>query len=123
MILAQPLTIYLGTADTVQDKYFDKGAAAMKQGESRYERGKKCFALAQELAKKNGWKFGWRLVEAPMIGHDAKAMFDHLNCDEALGLGSRDAQRKRSGARSAWGQDPARSAALALRVAATRMQF
>src|SRR5437868_13595277 len=63
--LAQPLTIYLGTADTVQDKYFDKGPAAMKQGESRYERGKKCVALAEEVARKNGWEFGWRLVEAP----------------------------------------------------------
>jgi len=95
VILAQPLTIYLGTADTVQDKYFGKGGAATGEGESRYERGKKGFALAQELAKKNGWKCGWRLVEAPMIGHDAKSRFHHLNCDEAL----------------------------ALRVAATRMQF
>jgi poly(3-hydroxybutyrate) depolymerase len=84
--LAQPLTLYLGTGDTEQDKNFDKSPSAMKQGESRYERGQNCFKLAQELAKTKGWKFNWRLVEAPKIGHNAREMFDHLQCDDALGL-------------------------------------
>jgi hypothetical protein len=84
--LAQPLTIYLGTADTVADKNFDKSPNAMKQGASRYERGKTCFALAEKLARDKGWTLGWRLVEAPKIDHDAKAMFDHVNCDDALGM-------------------------------------
>ena len=37
----------------------------MKQGDSRYERGKNCFKLAEKLAKDKGWTFGWQLVEAP----------------------------------------------------------
>jgi pimeloyl-ACP methyl ester carboxylesterase len=84
--LAQPLTVYLGTADIVADKNFEKTPNAMKQGASRYERGHNCFMLAEKLAKDKGWTFGWRLVEAPKIAHDAKGMFDHINCDDALGL-------------------------------------
>jgi poly(3-hydroxybutyrate) depolymerase len=84
--LTQPLTIYLGTADIVADKNFEKSAKAMKQGDSRYERGKNAFAMAKKLAKDRGWKFNWRLVEAPDIAHNAKGMFDHRNCDRALGI-------------------------------------
>lgn len=82
--LAQPLTLYLGTADTEQDKYFDKSELANKQGASRYERGRNVFRAAEELATKNGWTFGWRLVEAPDVGHDHEKMFDHPRCAEAL---------------------------------------
>jgi poly(3-hydroxybutyrate) depolymerase len=66
--LAQPLTFYLGTADTEADKYFDKSPKAMKQGASRYERGKKCFELAEKLASQKGWSSvggWWRL---PRLG-------------------------------------------------------
>jgi poly(3-hydroxybutyrate) depolymerase len=81
--LAQPLTIYVGTADTGSQN-LPQGETAMKQGATRYERGKNCFQIAQELARTKGWEFNWRLVEAPDISHDAKAMFDHKNCAEAL---------------------------------------
>lgn len=82
--LAQPLTIYLGTADIIQDENFEKSANANKQGDSRYQRGKKAFQLAEELAKNKGWNFGWRLVEAPEIGHNAKLMFEHAQCKTAI---------------------------------------
>jgi pimeloyl-ACP methyl ester carboxylesterase len=81
--LAQPMTIYVGTADLLKDN-LPLGEIANKQGPNRYERGKNCFKAAQDLAKDKGWTCNWRLIEAPDIGHDAKKMFDHPNCDEAL---------------------------------------
>lgn len=81
--LAQPITLFLGTADTGSEN-LPQGESARKQGATRYERGKNCFKTAQELAQAKGWKFNWRLVEAPDIGHDAKAMFNHTNCAESL---------------------------------------
>lgn len=81
--LAQPITVYLGTAD-LGDVNLSKTATAMKQGASRYERGQNCFRLAAELAEKNGWPINWRLVEAPDVAHDVQAMFDHANALEAL---------------------------------------
>jgi poly(3-hydroxybutyrate) depolymerase len=86
--LAQPLTIYVGTADTGSQN-LPRSETANKQGATRYERGTNCFKAAQELAKAQGWEFNWRLVEAPDIGHDAKAMFDHKNCAQALFPGSK----------------------------------
>jgi hypothetical protein len=82
--LAQPLTLYLGTGDTVQDEYFDTKPVAMKQGGSRLERGRTVFKLAKELAEKKSWPFGWTLVEADGVEHDAKKMFAHPKCLEAL---------------------------------------
>ena len=81
--LAQPLTIYLGTGD-LGNKDLPDDEAAVKQGTTRYERGKNCFRSAEELAKKNGWLFHWRLVEAPDIAHSAKAMYEHPKVEEAL---------------------------------------
>lgn len=74
--LAAPLTLYLGTAD-VLSKDLDVTPEAMRQGKTRFERGHACFDMAQALAKKNGWPFNWRLVEAPDQGHSAGAMFGH----------------------------------------------
>lgn len=74
--LAAPLTLYLGTADTdPHSRNLDRSAAALRQGASRYERGRACFAFAQALAAERGWTFGWRLVEADGVGHDAAMMF------------------------------------------------
>jgi poly(3-hydroxybutyrate) depolymerase len=82
--LAQPLTIYLGTEDTIQDEYFEKSEAANRQGNSRYQRGRNSFREARELAQRKGWNCAWRLVEAPGVGHDHEAMFNHAQCDIAL---------------------------------------
>lgn len=82
--LARPLTLYLGTADTIADEHFDKTPAAMKQGASRYERGKFMFETGRKLAADRGWSFGWRLVEAEGIGHVARQMFAHPQVRVAL---------------------------------------
>lgn len=88
--LAQPLTLFLGAADT-GDASLDKSETAMKQGATRIERGRNCFRAAEQLAQEKGWPFHWRLVEAPGIGHDSKAMFNHPRCEEALFGASRRA--------------------------------
>jgi poly(3-hydroxybutyrate) depolymerase len=82
--LAQPLTLYLGTGDTVQDKYFPKGPLAARQGGSRYERGRNAFKTAEALAKEKGWTFNWKVVEAEGVGHVAAEMFKHASCLDAL---------------------------------------
>lgn len=82
--LAQPLTIYLGTADTEQDENLDVSPESNRQGACRYERGRNNFCAAQQLARCNGWEFRWTLVEAPGIEHDSKKMFGHPNCVQAL---------------------------------------
>ena len=83
--LARPLVLYLGTADNGHDEDLDESPEAMLQGPGRYQRGKAAFAYGQELAKRRGWKFGWRLVEAPEIGHDHEKMFDAPEAAAALG--------------------------------------
>lgn len=85
--LAQPLTLYQGTADNGPDEDLDTSAEAMAQGPGRLQRGQAAFAYAQALAKQKGWRFNWRIVEAPGIGHVAKQMFDHEKVGEALGIG------------------------------------
>ena len=82
--LAQPLTIYLGTDDNGPDEYFDGSAEAMVQGPGRLQRGHAVFNFAQGLAKKKGWRFNWRLVEALQIPHDHDLMFNHPKLKEAL---------------------------------------
>lgn len=83
--LARPLTIFLGTADTIADEHFDKTPAAMKQGASRYERGKFMYDTGRRIAAERGWSFGWQLIEAEGIGHVARQMFAHPNARVALG--------------------------------------
>lgn len=82
--LAAPLTLYLGTAD-VLTKNLDVTPEAMLQGKTRFERGHACFDMAKALAKKNGWPFNWRLVEAPDQSHHAGAMFAHPRVMETFG--------------------------------------
>ena len=81
--LSRKLTIYVGTAD-VEGANLPKGEVANRQGATRYERGKNCFKVGQELAKAKGWAFHWTLVEAEGVGHDAMKMFNHPNCEKAL---------------------------------------
>jgi len=82
--LAKPLTFFLGSADLIQDRNFDKSEKAMKQGANRFERGKNAFAMGEALAKSKGWPFGWRLAIAPKINHSAEKMLAHPVCIEAL---------------------------------------
>jgi poly(3-hydroxybutyrate) depolymerase len=82
--IEQPLTIYLGTADTARDPNLDVSPQADSQGRNRYERGRNAFTAARRLAEENGWTCRWRLVEAPDVPHDHELMFNHEACRRAL---------------------------------------
>ena len=72
--LAQPITILLGTADLLATN-LDQLRPDVRQGATRYERGRNAFHAAQELARDKDWEFNWRLVEVPGVGHDAPGMY------------------------------------------------
>jgi poly(3-hydroxybutyrate) depolymerase len=81
--LARPLTIYLGQGDTRDDERNDY-PEALAQGASRYQRGVNVFNAARALAQTRGWRFNWRLVELPGVGHNARKMFSAPQASEAL---------------------------------------
>ena len=83
--LAEPLMVLLGQ-DDVRQRWLAQGKQARAQGDNRYDRGTHAFHAAEEVAKRNGWTFGWKLIEVPGVGHDAAAMFDSPQAVEALGL-------------------------------------
>lgn len=82
--LSQPLTLYLGSADTERDEYLDVTPESDHQGKTRWERGRNVFAAAKTLAEEKGWKFGWRLIVAEGVEHDHEKMFAHEACEQAL---------------------------------------
>ena len=84
--LAEPLTVLLGQ-DDVHQRWLAQGKQARAQGDNRYDRGTHAFHAAEEVAKRNGWVFGWKLIEVPGVGHDAAAMLGSPQAVEALGLG------------------------------------
>jgi len=73
--LAQPLVVLLGTADVKQDRDLNVTAEAMAQGAYRYERGLNFFRAGARLAQERGWRFAWRLIAVPGVGHSARGMF------------------------------------------------
>lgn len=74
--LAQPMTFLLGTADNKPDENFDTSKDAMRQGGGRLQRSTNCYAFGKALAARRGWKFNWRLVQVPGVGHDHEKMFN-----------------------------------------------
>lgn len=83
--LALPLTIYLGEDDT-GDVDLNESAAAMRQGETRLDRGQFTFELAQAVATANGWPFNWRLVILPGVGHSARDLLQSDQAQQVFGL-------------------------------------
>src|SRR6185437_10100736 len=82
--LRRPLILYFGTADTARDEELDTRPDADRQGRHRLERGRHAFRAAEQLATRRGWELGWRLVEAPGVGHDHEAVFDSAACSDVL---------------------------------------
>jgi dienelactone hydrolase len=83
--LAAPVTIYLGQEDTGAEN-LTRNRWADAQGATRLERGRTVFRAAREAAAERGLPFGWRLVEAPGIGHSSHDMLAAAELAEALGL-------------------------------------
>ncbi len=72
-LLAAPLTILLGTRDTMTpatDQNLRGTSEAMAQGPTRFARGKRYFETGKALAQSLGAAFGWRLALAPGAEHN-----------------------------------------------------
>jgi hypothetical protein len=73
--LADPVTIYLGSEDDDPNSSdLATGAAAMRQGDNRLERGLYTFNEAKKVAASKGWEFNWELVIADGVGHTSAGM-------------------------------------------------
>jgi hypothetical protein len=83
--LAMPITIYLGDEDK-GEKNLVKNAAAFRQGANRFDRGQYAFDAGENLARKMGWTFNWRLVIAPGVGHSSRGMLEAPNAALAFGI-------------------------------------
>jgi len=92
-----PLTLFLGTGDIYQNASdgFDFSENAMRQGPVRMARNHNFFNIMQKLAADRGWKFNWRIVETPGIGHSGSKMFHAPEIADALfGPEQKDAVRQ-----------------------------
>ena len=69
-VLAKPLTVLLGTADTdTADPDLRTTPEANRQGPHRFARGQSFFAEGRELAARLDAPFGWRMEHVPGVGH------------------------------------------------------
>ena len=83
--LADPVTIYAGSADNDPNASdLATGSAAMRQGDDRLERAKFVYNEAKELAASKGWAFNWELVVADDVGHSARKMFNAPEFQDAF---------------------------------------
>jgi pimeloyl-ACP methyl ester carboxylesterase len=83
--LEAPITIYLGAEDTGSED-LTMNAQARRQGDNRLDRGRRTFQLARDVARDEGWEFGWTFVEAENVGHTARGMLNSAEILEALGF-------------------------------------
>jgi hypothetical protein len=72
--LERPVIALQGQEDTGTHNLASE-PEAVAQGATRLERGRNAFAKAKAMAEEHGWKFGWRIVEVPGVGHNAALMF------------------------------------------------
>jgi poly(3-hydroxybutyrate) depolymerase len=73
--LAADTVILLGTRDTdSQAANLNTSKGAMMQGKHRFARGQYFYGFGKEMARREGWEFGWSLRQVPGIGHDNGGM-------------------------------------------------
>jgi hypothetical protein len=74
-LLAFPLTIMAGTADTkTSGRFFPKGPRSMRQGPHRHARAHTYVRMGQEAAVTLGATCQWRVIDVPDVGHDGRGM-------------------------------------------------
>ena len=69
-IFSLSFLILLGEEDVVQDAYFLKTKAAMRQGDNRLQRGKKFYSIAEKEAQRLDLKLKWQLITIPGCRHN-----------------------------------------------------
>jgi hypothetical protein len=62
--------VLLGDEDVLQDAYFLKSKTAMKQGNTRLQRGKLFYETAEKEACGRKLEFNWKLIAIPGCGHE-----------------------------------------------------
>jgi hypothetical protein len=83
--LADPVTIYAGSADNDPNAAdLATGSAAMRQGDNRLERAEFVYEEAKDFAEARGWTFNWELVVADGVTHSARKMFNAPEFEEAF---------------------------------------
>lgn len=83
--LADPVTIYAGSADNDPNAPdLATGSAAMRQGDDRLERAHFVYNEAKALAESKGWTFNWELVVADDVTHSARKLFNAPEWQEAF---------------------------------------
>jgi hypothetical protein len=76
-LLAFPLTIMTGTADTkTTGRFFPKGPKSMKQGPTRHARAHSYLRTGQAAAAALGVPLAWTVIDVPDVGHDGRRMSD-----------------------------------------------
>ncbi|GIX03752.1 MAG: hypothetical protein KatS3mg113_0758 [Planctomycetaceae bacterium] len=83
-LLAAPLVIYAGNADTQRDEYLDVSPLSDAQGSNRWERNRRAYQQWKEYAAREGWDFRWQFIEAQDVGHDHRSMFLHPRLKQLL---------------------------------------
>jgi pimeloyl-ACP methyl ester carboxylesterase len=81
--LTAPVTIYLGQ-DDIGDKDRSDSPPALAEGVTRYDRGRNVYEAGERIATDHGWRFNWRLIEVPRVGHSARKMFSAREALNAL---------------------------------------
>jgi len=69
-IFSLDFVILLGEEDVVQDAYFLKTKAAMRQGVNRLQRGKQFYSIAKKEAQRLNVELNWQLITIPGCGHN-----------------------------------------------------
>lgn len=73
--LGKDVVVLLGDQDTdPEHASLNRSEGAMRQGPHRLARGKAFFAAAREIARKNGWEFGWSLQTVDGVAHSNGGM-------------------------------------------------
>lgn len=83
--LESPITVFLGDEDTGSED-LTMTPQARRQGGNRLDRGRRTFRLARDVARAEGWDFGWSLVEAENVGHTARGMLNSAEILQAMGF-------------------------------------
>ena len=73
--LGRDMVVLLGSRDTdPKDPNLNTSKGAMMQGAHRFARGRHFFGFGQEMARRQGWGFGWSLLTVDGVGHDNGGM-------------------------------------------------
>jgi len=81
--LKAPVIIVLGEKDTGSSGR-DDSPKAIRQGQTRYERGRAVFSAAQKISQEKKYILNWKLITLEGVGHSSKMVFQSPEVVNAL---------------------------------------